>query len=94
MRLIDADKLMEKSYCAYIMDNCYDNCYLRECVVDVADIKVAPTIEAEPVRHGHWEESCNELDKYCSECKEVCGTIYERENYCPNCGAKMEEVEK
>lgn len=75
---------------------CYE-CALRwlksEVEEDVADIKAALTVEAELVRHGHWEESCNELNKYCSECKEVCGTIYEHENYCPNCGAKMAKIE-
>lgn len=44
-----------------------------------------PKIEAEPLRHGHWE------DFICS----VCGQLGwdEEDNYCPNCGAKMDEEE-
>lgn len=43
------------------------------------------TVDAEPVRHGHWEEF------HCS----VCGKMgWDNEDkYCPNCGAKMDEVE-
>lgn len=51
---------------------------------------------AEPVRHGHWinhhddlfpEESTQE----CSVCHaEQMGTML-NDNYCPNCGAKMDE---
>lgn len=51
------------------------------------------TLESE-VPHGHWIECCNELDKKCSCCNKVHGTIYEKEPFCPNCGAVMDgEVE-
>ena len=44
--------------------------------------------EAEP-KHGRWIE-----DEYgiphCSECGTVNNTVFR--NYCPNCGAKMDEV--
>lgn len=46
--------------------------------------------DVQPVRHGQWIECCNELDKKCSCCCKVHGTIYEREPFCPNCGAKMD----
>lgn len=56
------------------------------------------TVDAEPVRHGHWiEQEVGNLDTYytCSACKEdFC--LIEGEpsdnlwNYCPNCGAKMD----
>ncbi len=64
-------------------------------------LKDAPTIEAEPVKHGRWEKT--EDDFYmgltifkCSVCREewvfedmsdVDGLNY---HYCPNCGAKMD----
>lgn len=53
-------------------------------------IDSAPTIDAEPVRHGHWEvvnvgTSFYE-ERKCSCCKQVIKSNYwER---CPNCGAK------
>lgn len=51
----------------------------------------APTVDAQPVRHGHWvgvdDEPCEVW-----EC-DMCGYIYEGDfvyNYCPHCGAKMD----
>jgi hypothetical protein len=45
-----------------------------------------------PVRHGHWEViDAEEPRRYgCSECKRL---SWYMENYCPNCGAKMDEGE-
>ena len=46
-----------------------------------------PTIDAEPVRHGHWSE---EMGGYvCSLCE---GFSEFATNYCQHCGAKMNEV--
>ena len=52
------------------------------------------TKDAVPVRHGHW------IGDFCSECGkdalcdcdkyEIYGTIHS--DYCPHCGAKMDEV--
>lgn len=53
-----------------------------------AVIEKAPAVDAEPVRHGEWvrdKENC--LHNKCS----VCEYRHCREdNYCPNCGAKMD----
>lgn len=49
---------------------------------------------AEPVRHGRWVmketmiRSPYAKNAYCSECLEETGYAH---NYCPNCGAKMEQ---
>lgn len=67
----------------------------------------APTIEAEPIKHGKWligvGENGEPIGTYCSEC----GWSWERNiaaiqlnkvlsrietPRCPNCGAKMDEV--
>lgn len=56
-------------------------------------------IDAVPVRHGKWMEiiEVNELGDayqsgvYCSECGYT--DSYEP-NYCPNCGARMDEVDE
>ena len=66
-------------------------------------IKKQPTIEAEPVKHGRWEDSIDEwlgTDVYtCSKCREsyvlVEGTPKENLwHYCPNCGADMRGEEE
>lgn len=77
MRPIDADALKEKMR--------RTNRYF-----DVKfDIDEAPTIDAEPVRHGHWIKM---FESYaCSEC--YCPADKESlSDYCPDCGAKMDEV--
>lgn len=68
-------------------------------VHDVLDaIREARAVEAEPVRHGRWEQSTNFVR--CSEClvywcvREKMSLIHiakEDLKYCPNCGAKMDE---
>ena len=67
----------------------------RAC--DVDDLKMeldeAPTIDAEPVKHGKWIDvkGSNGKDyRKCSEClhtQDITGLL----NYCPVCGAKMDE---
>lgn len=61
-----------------------------------------PAADVAPVVHGRWEDSTDEwfgTDVYtCSKCREsyvlVEGTPKQNLwNYCPNCGAKMQEVE-
>jgi hypothetical protein len=46
-------------------------------------IETAPTIDAEPVRHGRWEHGMQ-----CSYCKQIDTA---KPNYCCNCGTKMDE---
>lgn len=55
--------------------------------------KKMPIVEAEPVRHGHWEVvDETEPRRYgCSECKRL---SYSMDNHCSGCGAKMDEVEE
>ena len=82
MRLIDADVLETHTYW-----ECFENPDDDYEYVLKTDIDNAPTIEAEPVKHGRWEG-----DGQCSVCKDYPLARYMRNpNYCPNCGAKMEE---
>ena len=59
-----------------------------------------PTIEAEPIKHGKWITDYVDVGShtggvatatvtYCSACDEQFDW---RTPYCPNCGAKMDEV--
>lgn len=57
-------------------------------------IDAAPTIETEPVRHGHWIN-----DTFCSECKrfpvDVSVPISNQQltkyfSRCPHCGSRMD----
>lgn len=84
MRLIDADKLRE-----YYESRGYDLVVLR-------NIDDMPTVDAEPVRHGHWVSrfTGNQCIVFCSNCRTEACEIVDCEieyNYCPNCGAKMDE---
>ena len=56
----------------------------------------APAVDAEVVRHGKWIAENIRKKSYlrqCSVCNKIayfCGTGCSY-NYCPNCGAKMED---
>lgn len=98
MRLIGADAL-KLSHCK----EC--TLYPNECMGDDCDwnsivhIRMMPAIDAEPVRHGHWithpwaEIICDHFvdDHECSECHNW--QVFDTD-YCPCCGAKMDEVKE
>lgn len=85
MRLIDADALKLDIMCVYGSNPQYIN-WLNH----------APTVDAEPVRHGKWIhevrytiDSLHSYQQYrCSECDM---TYITNTNYCPHCGARMDE---
>ena len=56
------------------------------------EIKEIPAADVAPVVHGHWVCGC-----MCSVCGDAHGPKNLRHkpyyNYCPNCGAKMDEEE-
>lgn len=91
-RLIDADKL--KAHYAWWGN---DGAEYRERKADFdVIVDLQPTVD--PVKHGRWlpyEFATNKRWRKCS----VCGTADEYinefglvaiRNYCPNCGAKMD----
>ena len=95
MRLIDLNTLlmelkkMESGYYASEFEE--DNIMGLGVMMAIRKVKDAPTIEAEPVRHGEWVE-CGFRAK-CSVCGGS-GSIYDAPinpyKYCPYCGAKMD----
>lgn len=90
-RLIDADALIHRLLNTKIVAaNLFQ--YANSVTNMIGD---APTIEAEPVRHGYWENANGRPKTYIRKCS-VCGKeayfcgrgcSYK---YCPNCGAKMD----
>lgn len=82
----------------------------RACDVDdmKCELDDAPTVDAVPVVHGHWEEKEVFYDDNgngviaewqscrCSECKKYDTSPYlyyfKEPKYCSECGAKMDEV--
>ena len=87
MRLIDANKLKKHPL-------------IPLGVIHLIDSQ--PSIEAEPVVHGHWkkfDDSGRELAiPYCSHCLHLPlrdnGYAIKLSSFCPNCGAKMDEEVK
>ena len=92
MRLIDADRLLQG--------------YEDHDFIDTHVVWNAPTVDAVPVRHGKWVDT--ETFKrpwfrhHIFECS-VCRNTLDMDgvnagrgdaNYCPNCGAKMDEERK
>ena len=65
--------------------------------IDRDVVQNQPTVDAVPVRHGHWEIVPNDenRDDYykmrCSVCGETLWSIQSEELYCCKCGAKMDE---
>ena len=56
-----------------------------------SEIVKAPTIEAEPVKHGRWLDGEDYM--FCSKCGmqwNYCDNDTQDFKYCPNCGAKMD----
>lgn len=94
-RYIDADKAKEKK--VYSKDR-------HEYVVPVAELDWLPTADVQEVMHGHWiEKALDNFRKVECSCS-ICGwsgvenydsyvDIHDFE-YCPYCGAKMDEEEK
>ena len=91
MRLIDAD-LLKRVIC---QDQCEkpDGCD-RSCET-MGYINDAPTIDAVPVVRGHWMPYYRDILQ-CSSCKMTTSVPYMsghyKYDYCPHCGAKMDEV--
>lgn len=93
MRLIDADALKE------IIKEEFDGC----CVYDVDESEViydfndivdrTPTVDT--VKHGYWINAGHDEWSHYRKCS-VCGKLIvnmSKTNYCPDCGAKMDEVQ-
>lgn len=91
MRLIDADALIKEANA----DGAYG-------YVSADEIANAPTIEAEPVRHGRWIHT-DMAASWKPSCKDECGECHYHDKdrrdlsdfiFCPMCGSKMDGGEE
>lgn len=103
MRLIDADRfynvLHDLGGCGAKSES-YADGWDKAIDNAISQLEDAPTIEAEPVKHGWWITSEMTIDSGCTSCS-CCHSEYyigdlqalEGDNdfvmFCPNCGAKM-----
>ena len=78
MRLIDADELKK-----VFIGNRYGTRAIEYYIDN------APIIDAEPVRHGHWAKDMGGY--WCSMCNAYFADVEYGYEYCPLCGAKMDE---
>lgn len=100
MRLIDADALMKR---AQWFEEYLEGQEVAFKYIDPDDIEDAPTIDAEEVVHGRWDDSGRYQfpnGRKAIRCN-MCGcALHENEyhllnwNYCPVCGAKMDGERK
>ena len=96
MRLIDKDELYE-----FLREKTEYESAAEQMIADLKNehtrimLDRFATVDAEPVRHGRWEE-CGQYDVFdyyqCSECGYF--SFDGETNYCPNCGAKMDGESK
>ncbi len=92
-RLIDAEALKRSFEIEEFYHGAYNMLQFKEAY---ELINAAPTIEAKPVVHAHWEKpTCINGRAFsiyhCSACGEVPCGIDNNTKYCPNCGAQMDE---
>ena len=95
-------KSVEERYClpCKAEGKDYNGCRCRACWVDdmLDEVDCFQTAaDIAPVRHGRWEEASDGDGIVCPFCRtDFCTIIYDTEyfNYCPNCGAKMDENER
>lgn len=87
-RLVDAGQVAE----AITWLNEYDSVIWHDVMERINKL---PTVEAAPVRYGQWKGKpiAGYSTVKCSECGDVFMENSGKWNYCPNCGAKMNENE-
>ena len=89
-RLIDVDAAIDRYYAEYkkqdICDGREDRNWLKRCIDE------APTIEADPIRHGRWERTSDGAAR-CTACKRKMNPSQYGYAFCGLCGAKMDSEE-
>lgn len=101
VRLVDANELIRQFKIDKVGVNFLDYNTKAAYADCIRTVKCAKTIDAEPVRHGHWIKITGVAPPeyhglhYCSVCNE--GALRDKHfremlsDYCPACGARMDE---
>ena len=102
-RLIDANELereIQKMFVPY-GDGTYPGDYEKmlhaETLVDVLEtMNEQPSVDTVEVVHGYWIRHYDDIfpaesTQECSVCHEHEDMLLCNENYCPNCGARMDQ---
>ena len=87
-RYIDADLILPEMESKFDMQELYLPANFQEFIVDEI-----PTAKVAPVRHGYWVKEKRDvlIHWHCSACKECYFLEEPNAEYCPHCGAKMDE---
>ena len=90
-RYIDADLILPEMESKFDMQELYLPVHFQEFIVDEI-----PTADVAPVRHGYWVKEKRDvlIHWHCSACKECYYLDMPNAEYCPHCGAKMDEKER
>lgn len=104
MRLIDADALKairfhDLPYSQIVSADCDTDEKVSAYKLgwnDAIDAIVESVPAVDPIKHGHWTDRAKSIlglpTEACSECAEW--SVGYKKDYCPHCGAKMDEVEE
>lgn len=90
VRLIDANKLLDKKRCGARTENCSGMCeQCMEYVVEVEDIITAPTVAER--QKGEWKDYSDEGYVECPFCGSAttCDDNKDELHYCWNCGSEL-----
>lgn len=106
MRLIDAEKVLEKL--EKVMNRSEGSNVSLDYIIGLragmTAVKIANVVEVEPVKHGRWIDAdgyytckpfiCSNCNAKVHTCLEgvTCGAT--KTPFCPCCGAKMDEEDK
>ena len=86
---------IEKAFAKEIHTNYLDD-YAKGFQAALLAVMSIPTAKVSPVRHGYWVKEKRDvlIHWHCSACKECFYLDKPNAEYCPHCGAKMDEKER
>ena len=101
-RFLEADKVLVFKLYDDLTEEFYEKEFTIQNFIDTYAVDGCPqVVDAEPIRHGHWisERLCSTKGgtygiRRCSNCEYCYNDFGDEWNYCPDCGAKMDEVEE